>query len=108
MTELATLGKLFRNVFLNQIEPIWILNICCDFLAIRLFVSQYLGRLKSFHLEQLRIKMNGERSTPQCVCVCTFFFFCHQSDHTFLINRRKKKLMSKTMKKTQKNKVEHD
>lgn len=40
----------------------------------------------SSQMAWLRIKMNGERLTRQCVRI---FFFCHQSDHTFLINRKK-------------------
>lgn len=41
----------------------------------------------SSRMAWLRIKMNGERPARWGVWI---FFFCHQSDHTFFINRKKK------------------
>lgn len=59
------------------------------FLAFHLFISQYLGRLKSFHLAWRGCALKWmERGRLDGVC--GFFFFCHQSDHTFFINRKKK------------------
>lgn len=105
MTELAALGKLFRTVFISQIEPIWILNICYDFLAFHLFISQYLGRLKSFHLAWRGCALKWmERGRLDGVCRFFFFFVTNQIT-LFLLTEKKKELILKTMKKTRKNKV---
>lgn len=74
------------------------------FLAFHLFISQYLGRLKSFHLAWCgcalkwmeRGRLNG---------VCEFYFFFVTSQITLFLLTEKKELILKTMKKTRKNKV---
>ena len=102
---LAVFRKLFKN-FLSQTEPIWILNTCYDFSisSVYFLISSQI-RLKSFHLKWhgYALKWMERNRFDKYVCMCVCVAFCHQSDHTFLINW--KTLILKTMKKTKQNKI---